>query len=119
LSGISGDLSQRETEAAMQISASLGSGLDRATRDPDTTIVSKETTRASLPAIIPDSARVRVTAPRGARPAATLLAQLVSTVENLPTSRARCRVDPKSGASAYQAVAGLSPLSSGPVIRVL
>jgi hypothetical protein len=116
LSGISGDLSQRETEAAMQISASLGSGLDRATRDPDTTIVSKETT---LPAIIPDSARVRVTAPRGARPAATLLAQLVSTVENLPTSRARCRVDPKSGASAYQAVAGLSPLSSGPVIRVL
>jgi hypothetical protein len=98
-----------ETEAAMQIAASPGNGLDCARRDAAPLPQQHDPQRTLLPAVIPSTHRVSAAAAPGLRPSAALVAQLVAAEENLPVARARRRADPQASADLYRSVANLEP----------
>jgi hypothetical protein len=91
----------------MRVSASFGTELNRSGPHPAIGGPREpcEAQKASLPAVVPavddrraDDVRQRI------RPAATLIAQLVATAEDLPSARARRRADPRASAERYRAV---------------
>jgi hypothetical protein len=107
--GIGNGLSRLETKAAMRVSGKHGNGLDCGRRNAAPAPQRDEPQRALLPAVVSSTPRVSTAAAPGARPSATLLAQLVATVEQLPIARARRRADAQASAEVYRSIANLAP----------
>jgi hypothetical protein len=76
-----------------------------------------EPQRLLLPAVVPSDSRENTAAAATNRTSAALLAQLVATVENMPSSRARRRIDPRVGANLYRSVAKLTTAPRRPKDR--
>jgi hypothetical protein len=93
----------------MQIVASQNTGLTLGRRDRAPAAPEAEPVRAALPAVIPAPARPQTAPATRHRPLTALLAQLIASVEDMPSSRVRRRADPGVGMNAYQAAARLGP----------
>ncbi len=91
----------------MRITGSLGSGLDP--RRHDGKADAREQPGQTLPAVVRPAHRVEKRIAPRVRPAATLVAQLVAGVEDVPEMRLRRRADPGVGAERYRAMAELGP----------
>jgi hypothetical protein len=101
----------------VRIAGSVGSGFDPRRRDekPD----AREEPRQTLPVPVRP---VRDSGPRIApnvRPAATVVAQLVAGIEDVPEMRARRRADPGLGTSSYRTIATLAPAALKRKLRTI
>jgi hypothetical protein len=91
----------------VRIAGSLGSSLDPQRRDEKSD--ARQRPAETLPvAVRPAPESDRRIAP-SAKPAATVVAQLVAGIEDVPEMRARRRAEPGLGASRYRTMAGLGP----------
>jgi hypothetical protein len=105
----------------MRISASLGTGIDPARREP--TFVPESAVapaRTTLPAVVPAADRNDDCAPsKQGRPVTALLAQLVAAAEDLPATRMRRRADPGQSTELYRAVSGLGPAAVRHTVKMI
>ncbi len=90
----------------MRITTSLGTGLDPRRRQDAN---GRERSAETLPAVVQPVRSTEKRLATSTRPAATLVAQLVAGVEDVPEMRLRRRADPDLGAARYRAVAKLGP----------
>jgi hypothetical protein len=106
---------------ALRISASLGTGIDPARREP--TFVPEKAVgpaRTTLPAVVPAAGRNDDCAPsKQGRPVTALLAQLVAGAEDLPVTRLRRRADPGRSTELYRAVSSLGPAAVRHTIKMI
>jgi hypothetical protein len=91
----------------MRVAANLGDNIGGGRRAADCFPSRDGSPRALLPAVVPSASQPNTAATAGNRTSAALLAQLVATVENMPTSRARRRADPQAGVNLYRWIAKL------------